>query len=101
MEGGSNPSVTSTRINFYHHSLPVQQRETREDFPLLTEGFGTVTTIGTQQQEHESIFPPTRPFSRVLRDPEPEIQRYINEIDNVGFFHDFPPSKLKRLSASG
>lgn len=49
-----------------------------------------------QQYKHEGNFPPTTILSRFLRDPEPEVEWYINEIDNVGPFHipNFPMLKL-------
>jgi hypothetical protein len=81
------------------HLLPVDRRDPDEEFSLQTEGSATVTSIGTQQQKHEAISPPTPSFS-VLQNSGFGIQGYIERMDNVRFLFIPRFSGLKKVLAT-
>lgn len=70
--------------NLDHHSLTARRRDAREEFQLQAERFATVSSAGSQ--EHLEMFPPAPSFLEILRGPYPDIQKYIDGIDDVGFF---------------
>ena len=66
------------------HSLTARQRDAREEFPVQAKRFATVSSVGSQ--ERQAIFPQAPSFLKVLQGPYPDIQKYIDGIDDVCLF---------------
>ncbi|KAF9649119.1 hypothetical protein BDM02DRAFT_3186537 [Thelephora ganbajun] len=64
-------------------SADLDQPDTREKPSLGAEGLGTVLDIGAQQQQqHGRTLAPAASLSQILWDPEPAIERHVNEMDD-------------------
>ncbi|KAF9649112.1 cysteine proteinase [Thelephora ganbajun] len=74
-----NPTITLTITE----SADLDQPDAREGSLLGIGSLRMVSDVGAQQQKHGRILPPTA-SSQVPRNPEPEIERHVNEMDDVG-----------------
>ncbi|KAF9649103.1 hypothetical protein BDM02DRAFT_3167185 [Thelephora ganbajun] len=82
MGSPDKPGSSREDQNAVSEPADLYQPDPREEPSLGTGSLRTVSDIGAQQQQHGRIPPPTASLSQVLRDSEPEIERYVNEMDD-------------------